>query len=369
MLPFPRMCFLAASVCVALSGKSLGGITQNLLKNPGFEDGPETKLTETALPWFTVGNATSGSSCYVIASHAHGGEKSAVFKFYFSQDGIAQNTGCPIEHGMAYEISLWMLIDEPAEDSRFTAVPAATMSIWSSPEIEGTYKYRAGAFGNTPAKVGEWQRFSTVIPAKRISEWEGEYIQVRVSKSNGSVSHRIFIDDVEFGVTEAATPAKIKKPNATALRKKENGNLKTKPVRNTSPYTRWAFSHGLEGPEALPTANPDGDVLNNLYEYGLGGNPTDGNDFGMSPIYGELDESGSNCAYIYPRRIDAKETLTYRLERNGKAVGNDECEEVNTSSLSDEYDAVVMRISPEIKRKQDLQLKLILDEGSVGENK
>ncbi|MCF7818005.1 MAG: hypothetical protein K9M54_08995 [Kiritimatiellales bacterium] len=352
---------LKMKICIAVvfatCGMSFGEVVQNLLTDPGFEPSNISMISETSSPWFAVGKEGL-EGCLLTSVHAHGGTQSAEFKYYFSQSGIAQNTGHRIEAGKIYEISFWMLIDEPASDAKFINTPTVTMALWSSPQVEGPYQFRLGLFNRTPTVAGEWQKFSYVIPAKSaLSEFANEYVQVRVTKPKNA-THRIFVDDIAFGSSDAKPSKKAKQT--------EKGNGKS---AQTTPYRRWASMHGLKGSEALPNANPDGDALNNLYEYGLGGNPTDGNDVGMTPIYGNLDEHGTNFAYIYPRRIDANKGLIYRLERNGRTVTKDECEEMNTAKLNDEYDAIVMRISPEVENKQDIQLKLILNEDSAGKDK
>jgi hypothetical protein len=77
----------------------------------------------------------------------------------------------------------------------------------------------------------------------------------------------------------------------------------------------WAAGHGLAGTNALSSADPDRDAANNLYEYALGGNPTNEADTGHAPVYGPMDEGGTNyMEYTYARRIGTEDELDYRLE-------------------------------------------------------
>ncbi len=77
-----------------------------------------------------------------------------------------------------------------------------------------------------------------------------------------------------------------------------------------SAFDLWSADHGLtEGPEG----DDDGDRMSNLYEYGLGGDPTNSADTGFIE-YGVVENGGTNTFdYIYARRTDDV-TLNYYLE-------------------------------------------------------
>lgn len=78
------------------------------------------------------------------------------------------------------------------------------------------------------------------------------------------------------------------------------------PVSETG-YAAWSSSYGLaEG--AL--GDDDNDGLLNRYEYGLGGNPTNGFIDGHLPMFGR---SGVGFAYVHARRSDDS-NLVYYLE-------------------------------------------------------
>ena len=60
----------------------------------------------------------------------------------------------------------------------------------------------------------------------------------------------------------------------------------------------------------MATANEDGDALNNLYEYGLGGDPANSADIGMDSAF----ESGADYIdYIHVRRVAATNEISYSL--------------------------------------------------------
>jgi len=88
----------------------------------------------------------------------------------------------------------------------------------------------------------------------------------------------------------------------------------------SSPYFAWAGGFDLAGANAEMGANPDGDTLDNLAEYALGGVPTNGNDAGgIFPRIGTF--GGSFVEYIYRRRTDyAVLGLDYSVETGTNLV-------------------------------------------------
>ena len=80
-------------------------------------------------------------------------------------------------------------------------------------------------------------------------------------------------------------------------------------------YETWYNAFQLEGTNAAVAANPDGDYLNNLYEYALGGNPTNAADQGISPVYEIVENAGTNWfMYTHPVRALSDSGLNYYLE-------------------------------------------------------
>ena len=77
-------------------------------------------------------------------------------------------------------------------------------------------------------------------------------------------------------------------------------------------FTNWAEQNELSGDDAAWGADPDGDGLNNLAEYALGGNPSSGDAAGVLPA-STVDGTG-RVEYIYRRRLDRINLgLTYTL--------------------------------------------------------
>ncbi|MCF7816489.1 MAG: autotransporter-associated beta strand repeat-containing protein [Kiritimatiellales bacterium] len=79
-----------------------------------------------------------------------------------------------------------------------------------------------------------------------------------------------------------------------------------------SGYDTWAGSWGLS--LGAPTDDYDNDGLLNIYEYGLGGDPTNGNSQGNAPVFGTQTLGGTNYfGYIYPQLKDTNSGISYTL--------------------------------------------------------
>ena len=94
-------------------------------------------------------------------------------------------------------------------------------------------------------------------------------------------------------------------------------DISTLPVFATA-YDAWSNSYALvEG----PAGDDDSDGLANLYEYGLGGDPTNALDQGTSPGFGIVDVGGTNYfGYVHPQLADPSSGLNYFLELNTELV-------------------------------------------------
>ena len=84
-------------------------------------------------------------------------------------------------------------------------------------------------------------------------------------------------------------------------------------VQNTSTYDSWAAGAGVTG---SMTEDDDGDGLDNLAEYALGGSPSDSSDRGVLPV---LETVGGDLKYVHVQRSD-DDSLVYSLERSESLV-------------------------------------------------
>ena len=173
----------------------------------------------------------------------------------------------------------------------------------------------------------------------------GSFIDMNLfsfSRKNGSAK----IDEIRIGNTLAAVV-----PYSQAL----------------YGYDAWIASYGLSGsPNADPETDYDGDMLSNLAEYGLDGNPTDPADIGHRPLSSIEESGGTNWfIYIYPQRHDpAIAGLSYHLELTDDLVAGSWVttgyEELGTglNGFAPGFDAITNRISTEDNAKQFIQLQI-----------
>jgi len=127
-------------------------------------------------------------------------------------------------------------------------------------------------------------------------------------------------------------------------------------------FDAWIDGYGLSGTNALPGANPDGDLLSNLYEFGLGGNPTNSADMGYASTIDTTEAGGTNWfVYVYARRISAQNGLTYYLEQRPDLVSSSwtnsgDYVEVGTGPLDPDFESVTNWISTEGKSEEFIRL-------------
>ncbi len=116
-------------------------------------------------------------------------------------------------------------------------------------------------------------------------------------------------------------------------------------------YDLWAYQCGLVKENSDPVADPDGDGVNNLIEYALGGVPNLGTSCGFFPRFGKSgDGSFQGLEYIYRRRRDAAaHGLTYTVEEasNLTAVvwGTNNITETGAGIIDSDFEEVTNRIS------------------------
>ena len=135
------------------------------------------------------------------------------------------------------------------------------------------------------------------------------------------------------------------------------------PAPEIPPYTQWASQYPTMGSQTNQTDDPDIDGLNNLYEWGLGGDPTNSADIGHVPSFGIVEDGGSGWfEYIHAQRNDADDLgLGYYLALRtdlvaGTVTSNDYV--VGTGTLDSEFDAVTNRIPTDVEDEQFIKLMI-----------
>jgi len=127
-----------------------------------------------------------------------------------------------------------------------------------------------------------------------------------------------------------------------------------------SAYAVWANQYQLvQG----PSGNDDGDRLSNLYEFGLGGNPTNSSDLGYPITYGLKFASGTNWfEYVYPKRSDPNSGLVYYLQLATNLATpvwtNSGYTVTGSGPLTNGFLSVTNRIETNVKAQQFIRLMI-----------
>jgi hypothetical protein len=133
-------------------------------------------------------------------------------------------------------------------------------------------------------------------------------------------------------------------------------------------YSVWIVaSNGLSGADATYNADPEGDGMDNLFEYALGGDPNVDDATSIMPFYELYSVNGDTWFnYIYYRRLDAlARNLTYEVLATSDLVSNvwtNSVEEVGTFPLDSEFEAVFNRISTDTEAHQFMKLEIGITE-------
>jgi hypothetical protein len=88
--------------------------------------------------------------------------------------------------------------------------------------------------------------------------------------------------------------------------------------QHASSFDLWTEAYGLSGDDAQSGSDPDSDNVNNLYEYGLNGDPTNAANRGQLEF--GATEDGMDFIYIYPRRTAANSGIDYSLATSENLV-------------------------------------------------
>ena len=93
---------------------------------------------------------------------------------------------------------------------------------------------------------------------------------------------------------------------------------------SATPLQKWTDGFNIYNEDADAEGDYDGDGVNNVWEWGLYGDPTDSEDNGLVHRYEGMDASGDYLLYIHPRLTDAANRPAYSILVNteGLAYGS-----------------------------------------------
>ncbi len=129
------------------------------------------------------------------------------------------------------------------------------------------------------------------------------------------------------------------------------------------PYDTWVGGYGLSGADAAMDFDYDGDGLDNLSEYALGGSPVDPLDRGMTPVQSFYSDGGGDWMdYVYPKRSDPNSGISYTMEVNTDLIygqwTNANYQLVGTGIIDAEFNSVTNRIPTDVEDKQFIRLRI-----------
>lgn len=128
-------------------------------------------------------------------------------------------------------------------------------------------------------------------------------------------------------------------------------------------YSAWVNKYPGMGSQTNFADNPDGDMLNNLYEYALGGNPEVA-DTGNASTFRTLEADGGKfLEYVYAKRADAEDRgLDYYLETSPDLIHpswtNDNYTVLGSGTLDDEFNTVTNQVPTAEEAKQFIRLMI-----------
>ncbi len=113
-------------------------------------------------------------------------------------------------------------------------------------------------------------------------------------------------------------------------------------------FARWMAQFKVRGTNASATADPEGDMQLNGYEYAVGSNPASVNNGGALPYPRRSPDGGME--YVYRRRLDAgRRGLVYTVERDtnllASAWSTNGTGEVGSSIIDAEFESVTNRLA------------------------
>jgi hypothetical protein len=193
-----------ANVSLTVTASGGGGSTQQLLGNPGFENG-----SSSPAPW----SATTGVIDNSTSEAAHTGSWKAWMDGYGSAhtDTVSQQVAIPSTTTSA-TLSFWLHIDT-AETSTTTAFDTLTVQIKNS---SGTVLATLATYSNLNANTGYLQKSFDV------TSYKGQTIQVFLTGTEDSQKQTSFVVD-DFALNATTSGTSDTTPPTTSVTAPANG--------------------------------------------------------------------------------------------------------------------------------------------------
>jgi hypothetical protein len=127
-----------------------------------------------------------------------------------------------------------------------------------------------------------------------------------------------------------------------------------------SAYQAWVVANGLSDTDALTTADPDGDEVNNLMEFALDRDPAQAGDTGVLPAF---EDNVGVMEFTYLRRVNASSYgLTYTVKTKTNLTdlewGTDGLGTPVVTSFDADFDQVMTSVSTAGVAKRFIRLEV-----------
>ena len=198
--------------------------------------------------------------------------------------------------------------------------------------------------------IEETPSFTLTYSASANGSISGTTLQFVSEGSDGSAVTAVANSGYHFVDWSDASTANPRTDTGVTADVSVTANFTIDPITPESLYADWAALYPSLGVSNYLTNNPDGDLLNNLGEYALGGDPTNGAYIGYVPEAVFTSDGGTNYfEYIHAQRNDAAARgLTYSLELSTNLVSNvwtnSHAEVVGTGTLDLEFDSITNHV-------------------------
>lgn len=227
----------------------------------------------------------------------------------------------------SFTFAAWV---KPTGESSMVVQPWSLTSGYSIYMAAGAYRVSTMSAEGTSYKItgvsptiGSWQHIALTYAATNGPDTNGTYIGTMTAYIDGEVVGTL--ENAKYAAPSTGYLALGRRSTAFFNGQMDDVYLYRKALTQSeiqalvaisgplSGYAGWAGGWGVD--IGSQTNDYDGDGLSNLYEYGVGGDPTNALNQGAAPVYGLIDYGGTQYfGYAYSQLSDPASGLGYSLE-------------------------------------------------------
>ena len=190
-------------IMLALASSIQADIVENLVEEGGFEGLSVGEPTQVSTPWYdSVPEAQVHIEAQCFSSNY--GTNSIVFRHYGRVGYLGQKLGVQVEADASYELGVWMQLSDASTNPSQTNSSSINMTLAVSDTEGGTYGWTGVSNkGIIPTTPNEWQHFTVVFDSNSLTNFVGDWLEIRFVKEKVNSQYKIYLDDATFGVQYA----------------------------------------------------------------------------------------------------------------------------------------------------------------------